>query len=263
VGGARRDGRVSRAARTREAVVDALLALNDRGVLRPTARDIAAEAGVSLRSLYVHFDDLESLFVAAGQRHTERLLAQLPPLVTEGPFSERLDRFLDRRVRLHELGGGVRRAAQLQEPFSPTIQRAMASGRKALRAELAACFGPELEAAAARGTGDDRDGRRRLLDALDIVTGAAAWDTLRIHRGRSQDEARHQLRDMIVALISSWAPLVIDDTTAAGTAATDPTTADATAATEAAAASATAPTAADDAGHPTTTDRTAPPGPPA
>ena len=80
-GGARRDGRVSRAARTREAVVDALLALNDRGVLRPTARDIAAEAGVSLRSLYVHFDDLESLFVAAGQRHTERLLAQLPPLI--------------------------------------------------------------------------------------------------------------------------------------------------------------------------------------
>jgi TetR/AcrR family transcriptional regulator of autoinduction and epiphytic fitness len=239
-GGARRDGRVSRAARTREAVVDALLALNDRGVLRPTARDIAAEAGVSLRSLYVHFDDLESLFVAAGQRHTERLLAQLPPLVTEGPFTERLDRFLDRRVRLHELGGGVRRAAQLQEPFSPTIQRAMANGRKALRAELAACFAPELEAAEARGTGDGRDGRRRLLDALDIVTGAAAWDGLRIHRGRSQDEARRQLRDMIVALISSWAPLVIDDTTPAP-------------------AAATAPTAAGDAGEPTTTDRTAPP----
>ena len=55
------DGRASRAARTRIAVVDALLALNEKGNLRPTAREIAAEAGVSLRSIYVHFDDVESL----------------------------------------------------------------------------------------------------------------------------------------------------------------------------------------------------------
>ncbi|HLT70508.1 MAG TPA: TetR/AcrR family transcriptional regulator [Acidimicrobiales bacterium] len=254
MGGARRDGRVSRAARTREAVVDALLALNDRGVLRPTARDIAAEAGVSLRSLYVHFDDLESLFVAAGQRHTERLLTQLPPLVTEGPFGERLDRFLDRRVRLHELAGGVRRAAQLQEPFSPAIQEAMANGRKALRAEVAACFAPELAAAADRGTGDGRDGRRRLLDALDIVTGAAAWDTLRIHRKRDEDEARRQVRDMVVALVSSWASLVVDDT--AGSSAGGDAPGDRTPATPAAS---SVSTAASDAGEPTATDSSAPP----
>ena len=62
------DGRLTRAARTRTAVVDALLTLNERGELRPTARDIAAEAGVSLRSVYVHFDDLEALFVESSRR---------------------------------------------------------------------------------------------------------------------------------------------------------------------------------------------------
>ena len=72
------DGRLTRAARTRTAVVDALLTLNERGQLRPTARDIAAEAGVSLRSVYVHFDDLEALFVESSRRHTELLAAALP-----------------------------------------------------------------------------------------------------------------------------------------------------------------------------------------
>src|SRR5690606_26594946 len=115
-GDGRRDGRAGRAARTRAAVVDALLTLNDRGVLRPTARDIAAEAGVSLRSLYVHFDDLEALFVAAAQRQSERLAAALPPAVTEGSLAERLDAFLARRTRAHEVGAGVRKAALLQAP---------------------------------------------------------------------------------------------------------------------------------------------------
>jgi AcrR family transcriptional regulator len=65
------DGRATRAERTRIAVVDALLSLNEQGNLRPTAREIAAEAGVSLRSIYVHFDDVEALFIAAAIRHAE------------------------------------------------------------------------------------------------------------------------------------------------------------------------------------------------
>src|SRR5690606_27488921 len=70
---AHQDGRLTRAARTRASVVEALLTLNDEGNLRPTARDIATKAGVSLRSLYVHFDDLEALFLAASRRQGERL----------------------------------------------------------------------------------------------------------------------------------------------------------------------------------------------
>src|ERR1044072_5768679 len=65
------DGRSARAARTRDAVVEALLSLLDEGNLRPTARQVAERAGVSLRSVYVHFDDLEDLFTAAAHRFFE------------------------------------------------------------------------------------------------------------------------------------------------------------------------------------------------
>jgi AcrR family transcriptional regulator len=199
---ASQDGRLTRAARTRASVVEALLTLNEEGHLRPTARDIASRAGVSLRSLYVHFDDLEALFVAASQRQGERLGEMLPPMVTEGSFEQRLDAFLDRREHIHELGAGVRRAALLQEPFSPVLKQALAKGRAVLHNEVKACLAPELAAAGAA----DPAGRDRLLSALDIVTGSGAWESLRTHQNLSVDEAAARVRDMVLALIRSWVP---------------------------------------------------------
>src|SRR5208282_909869 len=59
---ARLDGRLARSARTRHAVVDALLDLLGEGDLRPTAARIADRAGVSLRLVFHHFDDLEAIY---------------------------------------------------------------------------------------------------------------------------------------------------------------------------------------------------------
>jgi AcrR family transcriptional regulator len=192
------DGRLSRAARTRTAVVDALLTLNAQGQLRPTARDIAAEAGVSLRSVYVHFDDLEALFVESSRRHTELLASVLPPLLDEGTFAERLDAFLGRRVTIHEFAPGVRRAALLQEPFSPAIQQTMGQGRQALRAEVGCAFAPELAAV----DGDELP----LLRALDVATNAMTWESLRTFARLPVDEATAQVRAMVVAFVRAWAP---------------------------------------------------------
>jgi AcrR family transcriptional regulator len=180
-------------------VVEALLTLNDEGNLRPTARDIAAQAGVSLRSLYVHFDDLEALFIAASQRHVERLAEMLPPLVTEGAFAERLAAFLARREGVHEFGAGVRRAALLQEPFSPVLQQALAKGRHIGQAEVRRCFAPEITAAG------EAAGRHLAL-AIDVATSSATWDLLRLHQELSVDEATDQVRAMVLAAVGAWAP---------------------------------------------------------
>ena len=195
------DGRLTRAARTRTAVVDALLTLNERGELRPTARDIATEAGVSLRSVYVHFDDLEALFVESSRRHHELLMATLPPIVDEGTFDVRLDAFLLRRVAINEFAPGVRRAALLQEPFSPVLQQVMALGRQALRAEVGTSFAPELAAV----EGDEMP----LLRAIDLVTNATTWDSLRSVHHLSVDDATDHVRAMIVAFVRAWSPAAL------------------------------------------------------
>lgn len=188
------DGRVARAQRTRDAVVDALLDLNQEGSLRPTAREIADRAGVSLRSVYVHFDDLEDLFCAAGQRHYEHVRARSGPLPVGGARDIRIEALVDQRARIMEAGIGVYRAAVLQEPFSPTMAKNMAIGRKLARAELESVFTPELAPL-------PEPERRQLLDALEITTNAATWTALRTHRRLSEDEARDTVGFTVRALL--------------------------------------------------------------
>jgi TetR/AcrR family transcriptional regulator of autoinduction and epiphytic fitness len=183
-----------RASRTRDAVVDALLELIDEGNLRPTAREIAARANVSLRSLYVHFDDVEALFYAASVRHGENLEAYRTQRVVEGPFDERLASFVEARARYYEVGWNVRQAAVLQEPFSPALRTVLDKGRKAARAELVCVFGPEI--------GDDPE----RLAALDVVTNPVAWNVLCTHHGMTLDQAKRVIGDLVRGLLDPSRP---------------------------------------------------------
>ena len=193
------DGRASRASRTRSAVVDALLALINDGNLRPTAREVADAAGVSLRSVYVHFDDVESLFLAASARHYERVQELSTGWDPGAPLAERVRELVARRGRIYEDGAQVRRAALLQEPFSPALRQALEYGRRAGRSELDAVFAPELAAV-------DEAQRPRLRAALEVVTGAATWDQLRSHPDVGEDAGATAtlVGELVHAALRAW-----------------------------------------------------------
>jgi TetR/AcrR family transcriptional regulator, regulator of autoinduction and epiphytic fitness len=188
------DGRSARAARTRDAVVEALLSLLDDGNFRPTARQVADRAGVSLRSVYVHFDDLEDLFTAAAHRHFERVRELIERIPDQGPLATRIDLFTRQRERIHEVSAQVRRAAMLQEPFSPALAEVLALARKLSRAEIELVFGSELN----RRQGTDRE---RLVIELDMLSSASVWETLRLHYDRSADEARQIVAETLQACL--------------------------------------------------------------
>jgi AcrR family transcriptional regulator len=59
------DGRRQRSERSQRAIIEAAVALMEEGTLIPTAQQIADRAGVGIRSLFRHFEDLEALFAAA------------------------------------------------------------------------------------------------------------------------------------------------------------------------------------------------------
>ena len=62
------DGRTARRDRNREAVLDAVLELFSEDAASPAPDDVAARSGVSLRSVYRYFDDMETLIRAAMAR---------------------------------------------------------------------------------------------------------------------------------------------------------------------------------------------------
>jgi AcrR family transcriptional regulator len=175
-------------------VVEALLSLLDDGDFRPTARQVADRAGVSLRSVYVHFDDLEDLFTAAAHRHFERVRDLIERIPDHGPIETRLDLFTRQRERIHEASAQVRRAAVLQEPFSPALAEVLALARKLSRAEIELVFGPEL------GRRESAD-RARLLVQLDLLSSSATWETLLLHYDQSAEKAREIVADTLRACL--------------------------------------------------------------
>jgi TetR/AcrR family transcriptional regulator, regulator of autoinduction and epiphytic fitness len=188
------DGRSARAARTRDAVVEALLSLLDEGNFRPTARQVAERAGVSLRSVYVHFDDLEDLFSAAAHHHFERVRDLVQSIPGDGPLETRLDAFVRQRERIHEASAQVRKAAVLQEPFSPALAEVLSLARKLSRAEIELVFAPEL----GRRKGADRE---RLAVELEVVANASTWESLRLQHALSAEDARGTVARILRALL--------------------------------------------------------------
>ncbi|HEV7525601.1 MAG TPA: TetR/AcrR family transcriptional regulator, partial [Acidimicrobiia bacterium] len=162
------DGRSARSTKTRNAIADALLDLLAAGELRPTAREIAAGASVSVRSVYVHFDDLEDLFCVAAQRHFTRIAPMLAPAPATGAVAERAHALVLQRTRLYAQTGAIGRATRLHAELSPTLARIVREAHALSRADLERMFAPELHDLS-------KTRRAHLVAVLDVLAGPEAW----------------------------------------------------------------------------------------
>ncbi|MGB8651885.1 MAG: TetR/AcrR family transcriptional regulator [Mycobacteriales bacterium] len=188
------DGRLARSARTRAAVIDALLALYEEGDLSPTAVRVAARAGVALRTVYGHFADLESLYAEAGERELSRLVERAVAIPAELPYDERVRRLAAGRADVLEWLLPVMRASGMREPVSPQLQRNrerfVALGDLETRQVLA----PELARLA-------RERQEQVVHAVHLVAGGPAWAGLRVDRGLEADEAAELLHTVLRATL--------------------------------------------------------------
>ncbi len=190
------DGRLARSERARAAIVDALLDLISAGDLRPSAARIAERAGVSLRSVFQHFSDVESLFAAAADRQTARVAKLIGTVRVDGPFAARLDAFVEQRARLLETVAPVRRAALLLEPFSGEIGSRLRAFRALKAGEVRRVFATEL---ARRPPAS----RRTVAAALVAASSFDFWHALRVHQGMSRAQSRRVMRQTLAALLEA------------------------------------------------------------
>jgi AcrR family transcriptional regulator len=139
------DGRRARRGRNREAVVDALLELFREGELNPSVATVAERSGISLRSVFRYFDDLDEMGRIAIQRHLDEVghLFELPKL-GEGSRADRIDALVAQRSSLYERVAPVVRAAMLRAPFQPVIAEGLTARRALMRDQLQRQFAPEL-----------------------------------------------------------------------------------------------------------------------
>lgn len=188
------DGRTARRVRTRDALVDACLALIDEGDLRPAAPRIAERAGVSVRSVFSHFDDLESLFSAVGDQVTARLASIVRPIDPAAARDDRLSLFVEQRAEQLELVTPVLRASFVHAATSAVITRQFAQGQAMFREQLAEAFATELQQSTESV---------HLHDALMMAASWPSWNMLRDGRGHSVDDARRSMRWALAAALAT------------------------------------------------------------
>lgn len=167
------DGRRARRGRNREAVVDALLELFRAGDLNPSVAEVAERSGVSLRSVFRYFDDLDEMGRIAIQRHLDSVghLFDLPN-IGEGPRDARIDSLVTQRVTLYERVAPVMRAALIRAPFQQVIATALYQRREFLREQVADQFALELGSLPAAD-------RAAVLAGVDVLTSFEGLELLR------------------------------------------------------------------------------------
>jgi len=189
------DRRLARGVRTRRDIVDALIDLINRGNPHPSTRLVAARAGVSPRTVYHHFGDVEILFRSATRlhlsRHQSSLVADIPP---QGPTEARIRAVCHQRRQLFEEIGPVLRVAHARAQRSPGLHEVLVGYRSRLRQQLAFTLGPEIAARGAEAS--------VVLEALEVATGWQSWNALRFEAARSASSAEQFMAFAVVRILA-------------------------------------------------------------
>jgi AcrR family transcriptional regulator len=179
-GTARQDGRRQRAERSQQAVVEALLDLYRAGNLHPSAQEIAARSGVSTRTVFRLFDDMEALAALAMQRQWARVGHLFASPEGSGDREQRIAALVVQRLTLFAETAPLARVGQLRAPFSLAVRHGVEWRDRTLRDQLRRQFAAEIEASSPRD-------RETLIDALDTATSVETL-LLLATRGRSPAE---------------------------------------------------------------------------
>jgi AcrR family transcriptional regulator len=184
------DGRRLRRTNNREAVLDALGELFAEGNYQPSTADVAERAGLSLRSLFRYFDDVDDLYRAA----IERALDAARPLLDIGvgpdaPTVTKVEHVVGARTRLYDEIEPAARAARACAHRHEVVAAQIAESRSFLRHQLANLFAPELRGSSSK------------LAAIDVLLSFESYELLRQAQRLSRPKTAAALTDALVALV--------------------------------------------------------------
>ncbi len=186
-----RDGRLRRSTVTRENIVQALLELVREGELAPTAEQVAARARVGIRTVFRHFDDMESLYAELSAHVQAEVRPLLEESIPRGSLEDRARALLRRRIAVYERIAPFRRSGEIHRWRSQFLQREQLTVARHLREDLLQTL-PEL-------TRSDPP----LVEALELVTSPEAWDRLRVQQRLGRERAHAAIERTVLALLQS------------------------------------------------------------
>lgn len=183
------DGRRARSERSKQAIIDASLALMKEGNLIPTAQQISDKAGVGIRSFFRHFEDMETLFATIDEQNRDTTEALFLGGDRDGTLAERILHAVERRAEGYEVETNMILSTSAQLWRSETLRKNYARYQRGLRKDLNDWL-PELNSLPR----EDRE-------AVDAIASFEMWHRLRYHQGLSKKSSVKIVTNLLQGLI--------------------------------------------------------------
>ena len=188
------DGRSLRRSHNRTAVIISLFHLIREGSLDPSVPEIADRAGVSHRSVFRYFDDLNYLVrLTLDHAVNETMSLRTIPDLGVGPLERRIDIYVETRLRVHIQAYTVSRVAHIKAQKIPSIEEGLRALTVITRSQMVEHFAAEC---------DHSSDREMLVDALMVLTSFEAYDYQRRLLGHGMERIRHVWHNSLAAQLT-------------------------------------------------------------
>jgi AcrR family transcriptional regulator len=187
------DGRKHRSQKSQVRIVNAMLELVAQGNLEPSADQIAEIAEVGRRSVFRHFNDMDTLY----REMTDSIAATMGSVVLQ-PFEAadwtgQVLELVDRRAMGFEKMKPFLLAGQVHRHRSPYLKTSHTQFVEMLRKILLAILPKQIAA------------DEVLVEALDMLLSFENWSRLRDDQGLSVAKSKRVLKQAIQSLLKGQA----------------------------------------------------------
>ncbi|MDZ4375040.1 MAG: TetR/AcrR family transcriptional regulator [Phenylobacterium sp.] len=165
------DGRRRRGQDNRDRIVRAMMEIVHAGEVAPSAEQVAARAEVGLRTVFRHFQDMDSLYREIAAVISDEVRGDFMGPLSATDWRDRILETVGRRIRAYEKMAPYKRAGDVFRHRS----KFLGSDYDQLVIDLRRRLESELPAAVRR----DRD----TLESLDLLLSFEAWSRLRREQG--------------------------------------------------------------------------------
>ncbi len=185
------DGRSLRRERNRQDIVNALLGLIENGETEISAALIASKAGLSERSIFRYFDDVNDLYRSVCDlAFSKEIEYALIDDAGVGSLDTKIENFVNQRVRIYTMNEKIAPAARSFAFKNPIIKNQLVVGRKLLRNQIITHFSEELSAF-------DKQQQQVAVSIIDSLTTFEYYDMMRSDQKMSVQAIKSVLTESI------------------------------------------------------------------
>jgi TetR/AcrR family transcriptional regulator, regulator of autoinduction and epiphytic fitness len=185
------DGRSLRRERNRQDIVDALLGLIENGETEISAALIASKAGLSERSIFRYFDDVNDLYRSVCDlAFSKEIEYALIDDAGVGSLDTKIENFVNQRVRIYTMNEKIAPAARSFAFKNPIIKNQLVVGRKLLRTQIIKHFAEELSVF-------DKQQQQAAVAIIDSLTTFEYYDMMRSDQKMSVQAIKSVLTESI------------------------------------------------------------------